>query len=168
MEQDTTLREILVGVALCVITAASAAGTAGGQAAWFWRTACGDKALSIDVTLANKPVYHSEVPICHMVRSQGAVAKEGDSLTFSLKTTQAIVFSGYRATNEFVPAGRLLEMSVWQAGADPDTLALGISVADTKEIYVNTVLFAKPDGQTSEELGTGLVITMKPVKRRGS
>lgn len=160
------MKETILGLALCVIGAANAADNPSGQAAWFWHTSCGDKGLSIDVILANKAVYHTEVPICRMVGSQAAAAKDNDGLTFSLTPILPIVFSGYRATNEFVPAGTPLEMSVWQAGADPDTLTLGVSVADAKEIYVNTLFFAKPDAETSEELGTGLVMITKPIKHK--
>ena len=158
------MKEFVLGLALCVITAASAANTSDGDPAWFWRTSCGNQWLSIEVTHANKTVYHTEVPICHTVRSRTAAAKEDDGFTFSVTTTQAVIFSGNRATSAFVPTGTTLEMSIWQAGADPDVLTLGVSVADSKEIYANTLLFAKPDAETSEKLGTGLVITTRPIE----
>lgn len=160
------MKQAILGLALCIITAANAADSPSSHAAWFWRTSCGHRALSIDVTLANKAVYHTEVPICLMARSRDATARENDGFTFSLTTTQPVLFSGYRATDEFVPTGTSLEMSVWQAGADPDVLTLGISVADAKQIYANTLLFAKPDAETSEEIATGLVITTKPIEHK--
>lgn len=160
------MKQAIVGLTLCIIAAANAADSPRSQAAWFWRTSCGSRGLSIEVTLANKAVYHTEVPICHMVPSQDATAQENAGFTFTLTTTQPVIFSGYRATNEFVPSGASLEMSVWQAGADPDVLTLGVSVADAKQIYANTLLFANPDAETSEEIATGLVITTKPIKHK--
>ncbi len=149
-----------VGSALCLVLLATVAESAG-RAAWLWRGSCLDKKLAVDVTLANKTVYHGEIPLCHVVPT-GPTTNDG--FTFSLKTTQAVIFSGYRAMNEFVPSGAALEVSVWQAGADPDVLTLGVSVGDAKQIYVNTLLFAKPDAETTEELGTGLVITTRPIE----
>jgi hypothetical protein len=158
------MRATLLGLALCACMAANAADSRSGRAAWFWRTSCGDKGLSVDVTLANKLAYHTVVAICHKARSQAPTPRQDDGFTFPLTPTQPIIFSDSRGTNDFVPAGRSLQMSLWQAGADPDVLTLGVSVADAKEIYVNTLYFAKPDAEMSEEIGTGLVITTKPVR----
>jgi hypothetical protein len=158
------MKETILGVALCAITVASAANNSNGAVAWFWRTSCGDQGLAIDVTLANKSVYHTQVPICRMARTQAAIAKENDGFTFSFTTTQPVIFSGYRASTDFLPTGASLVMNVWQAAADSDRLTLGVSVADAKEIHVNTLYFAKPDAESSQELGTGLVITTRPVR----
>ncbi len=153
----------MLGVALCAMTVANAANNPNGSA-WFWRTSCGGQELAIDVTLASKSVYHTQVPICRMVRTQAAIASENDGFTFSFTTTQPIIFSGYRAASDFLPTGASLVMNVWQAAADPDRLALGVSVADAKEIYVNTLYFAKPDAESSQEIGTGLVIATRPAR----
>jgi hypothetical protein len=158
-----SMKATILAVALGIVAVANAANSPNG-AAWFWRTSCGDQGIAIDVTFASKSVYHTQVPICRMVQTQAAIARESDGFTFSFTTTQPIVFSGYRVRNEFLPTGASLVMNVWQAAADPDRLTLGVSVADAKEIYANTLYFAKPDAENSEEIGTGLVITTRPVR----
>jgi len=158
------LKQALVGLSLCLIVGASSAQAPSSVPVWFWRIPCGDRGLAIDVTLSGRSVYHAEVPICHMVRTRDATTKENNGFKILLTTSKPLVFSGYRDTDDVVPAGKSLEMDIWEAGADPDDLIIGVSVADGKKIYMNTVLIAEPKIESGSAIANDLFVTVKPIK----
>lgn len=126
----------------------------------------GSHGLAIDVPLDAQSVYHAEVPICRTVRTSGATRQENDGFSFTFTTVRQITFSGHRSANDVVPAGTQLKMDIWDAGAAPDALILGVSVSGPKIALVNTLVIAKPEAVSSTEIATGLAITTRPVELR--
>jgi hypothetical protein len=57
-------------------------------------------------------------------------------------------------------------MDIWEAGAAPDALILGVSVRGPKIALVNTLMIAKPEALSTTEIATGLTITTHPVEPR--
>jgi hypothetical protein len=59
-----------------------------------------------------------------------------------------------------------IEGDIWQAGADPDALILGISFAASKQILLKTLHVASPEKQTSSIIDKDIFITTYPVPAR--
>ena len=161
------MRTTILGFAPALVAATSVAKSPhDGSAALFWRVSCGSHGLAIDVTVDAQSVYHAEVPICRMARTSGATCQENDGFSFIFTTVRQITFSGYRWANDVVPAGTQLKMDIWEAGAAPDALILGVSVRGPKIALVNTLMIAKPEALSTTEIATGLTITTHPVEPR--
>jgi hypothetical protein len=52
---------------------------------------------------------------------------------------------------------------IWQAGADPDVLVIGLSFSDGHMIYMNTLHIAHPSQRDESEVATGLTVVTYPV-----
>lgn len=51
-----------------------------------------------------------------------------------------------------------LEGTIWQAGADPDDILLGVSFLAHDQVLLNTIHITKPGKSTESNLDAGLVI----------
>ena len=84
-------------------------------------------------------------------------------LSFTLKPDRAMKWEGYRDDNPVSPAHRAIQGDIWLAGSDPDHLFLGVSFANSKMIYMNTIHIARPNQRDETEIETGLVVTTYPI-----
>ncbi|MGH2524649.1 MAG: hypothetical protein ACRDH2_19250, partial [Anaerolineales bacterium] len=77
-----------------------------------------------------------------------------------------IVWSGYRDIDDTTAATQLLEGNVWQAGADPDALLLGVTFMTPGRIAINTIHRARPRAADTTTIADGLIILTYPAKAR--
>jgi len=59
-----------------------------------------------------------------------------------------------------------IEANIWEAGADPNDILLGVSFATRDQILLNTVHIVKPGRPTQMTLDRGVVIRTYPVAAR--
>jgi hypothetical protein len=131
---------------------------------WCWFAACGGPAMGIEIQLDDTIVYQSVFPVCRVDRadpvSQG---QRIGKIHFTFRPGRPIVWEGYRDTKDTTKAGHLLEADLWQAGADPDDLIIGLSFADARTIYMNTVHIAHPSQRDESVVAAGLRVVTYPV-----
>lgn len=129
---------------------------------WFWFATCGGPALTLEVQFDKTMIYKSTFPLCRAerrsVESQGGAGR----VQFYFWPQRTIEWSGYRETNETTKANQAIEGDLWQAGADPDDLLIGISFSDDSKIYMNTIHIAHPARRDQTTVATGLVVTTYP------
>jgi hypothetical protein len=136
--------------------------TGQGESVWFWFANCGARALVLDVKLDGATLYSSTIPICQATRDGAESQGESRKVSFPFRPHRAIKWSGYRDSDVTTDASRPLHVDLWQAGADPNDLLIGVSVSDGKSIYMNTIYIAYPEKRSSTEIATGLVISTRP------
>lgn len=128
-----------------------------GDAVWTWSKRCSDDhKLGVTVRLDDKVLYRGVLPICH-----GSRDAEDGQVKFHFAGGNTFRQRGYRTRST-----DSIEGDIWQAGGDPDALILGISFSTSKQELLNTLHVARPDKQTSSELGKGLFITTYPIPVR--
>jgi hypothetical protein len=59
----------------------------------------------------------------------------------------------------------MIEGNIWEAGADPDALTLGVSFVNGNRILTNTVHIAHPAARNESVVATGLVIRTYPAAK---
>jgi hypothetical protein len=55
-----------------------------------------------------------------------------------------------------------IEANVWQAGADPDTLLLGVTFVSDR-VLLNTIHLAKPGSPSESQMDRGIVVKTFPL-----
>jgi len=131
---------------------------------WFWFTDCGTEALVLDLTLDGKALYRSTIPVCAANREDHTESKK---VSFSFVPSRAITWSGYRDEAPTTEAGQTLSADLWQAGADPNDLVVGISVSEGRVIYTNATHVAYLERPNTTEIEKGLLITTHPTDTAG-
>ena len=83
-----------------------------------------------------------------------------------IKPERAVYWKGYRDGGDHSNPKDLLELDVWQAGADTTFLTLGVSVAVAAAgpVLMNTVHVANPDRREETTVAEGLVVVTYPTK----
>lgn len=130
---------------------------------WFWFSNCGAKTLFLEAKLDAEILYSSRIPICRARRDSDASSGEARTLSFSAKSSHSIRWHGYRDDEPVTKAGSALQLDLWQAGADPNALLIGVTVSDDHQIYMNTIHIADPDRQSATVLAKGFVINTRPL-----
>jgi len=152
---------LLLAIVLCALTPV---GTAQEGPVWFWLATCDGPAMALEVRFEKAIVFKAEVPLCRTDRS--SVASQGQRVgffEFHFRATQAIVWEGYRDTDNKTKAGELLEGNLWQAGADPDALIIGVSFSNSRTILMNTLHIAHPGQHDESQIANGLRLISSPV-----
>jgi hypothetical protein len=57
-----------------------------------------------------------------------------------------------------------IEGDIWQAGADPDTMLLGLSFATKDQVLLNTIHIAKPGKVSQTKVDSGIVVKTYPLR----
>jgi hypothetical protein len=123
--------------------------------------------MTLEVRLDGRPLHRSSFPLCLAQRESGdSQGQQVGRMEFFFQPKRRIVWSGYREKNDQTEATETLEVNVWQAGADPDGLTLGVSVMSHDRILMNTVHLAHPDRSNESSLAKGLVVTTYPAERK--
>jgi hypothetical protein len=109
------------------------------------------------VLLDGKAIYRSRFLVC---RNNGPTATaEEQKLVFHFKGGH--VFQGeYRS----FPT-QTIAANIWQAGADPDALLLGVMFVSDR-VLLNTMHVAKPDSASASEVDRGIVLRTFPLNRK--
>jgi hypothetical protein len=158
--RSTTVAVLLLNV-LVVYAAASpqdAARSSEATGTWHWFGSCADaRNLGLVVLLDGKAVYRSRFPVC---RNNGPTpTAEERKIVFHFKGGR-VFQSEYRT----LPT-QTIEADIWQAGADPDALLLGITFS-TDRVLLNTIHVTKPAGTSVSQLDRGIVVRTFPLTRK--
>jgi len=150
-------------LALSGSTAINAAGSI-----WAWNVQCGASALFIELKLDGHSIHHVAVPICRQPGSQQSAAAGTRKVSFSITPNRPIIWHGYRDREDVAAAGAPLAIELWQAGADMDTLMLGVAASDpvSNSVYMKTVHMAKVDKDSTTDIARGLIIFSRPYRLR--
>jgi hypothetical protein len=122
--------------------------------AWYWiQGDCGGcKKLRLELVLDGKSLYRCSFNIRRMERAAAGSKQPARTLVFSFNGGHN--FQGeYRTTPQ-----ETIEANIWQAGAEPDGLLLGVSFVTKHQIVLNTVHFAASDRSSEMPLDRGLLI----------
>lgn len=133
------------------------------QGVWFWFSSCGASKLVLQAKLDSQVLYSATIPICRRERVDDARSGEAKTLSFFAKSVRAIRWQGYRDDEPVTKAGTPLTIDLWQAGAEPSALLIGVTVSDEHQIYMNTIHVAYPDRQSTTVLAKGLIIETHPL-----
>ena len=124
--------------------------------------------MSIEIQLDGSTISRTEFPVCRAERdrpeSQG---QHIGRIRFSFKPSRSIVWKGYRDEKDVTKAGQTLDADIWQAGADPDALVIGVSFSDRNAIHMNTIHIAHPTRRDESEVAQGLNVISFPVTIEG-
>lgn len=161
-------RAALLGVgiaaALALALAASASRPPQAGRVWFWFKSCGGPRMTLQVRLDGATIFGSSFPICKGKRSSISRAVRKKHLNFTFKPSRAIVWKGYRDSDNTSRPGQAIKGSIWLAGSDPDDLVLGLVFMTRNSIYMNTIHIAHPGKRDQTEIEPGLAVTTYPAK----
>ena len=129
--------------------------------AWYWLD--GDcrvcKKLGLELLLDGKSIYRGSLSVRRMERATVSSKHLARTLVFSFKGGHD--FQGEYPTTPQEP----IEVNIWQAGAEPGGVLLGISFATKNQIVLNTLHFAAPNRSSEMLLDPGLLIRTYPLPR---
>jgi hypothetical protein len=127
---------------------------------WSWFGNCGEKRyMEVEVVLSGKVICQSSFPICPIPDRSKEVEKR---LVFSFKGGH--VFQGEYPTTPT----QTIEGNIWQAGADPGAILLGISFSTKKQVLLNTIHVAKAGRASVSEIDPGLTVRTIPISHKHS
>jgi hypothetical protein len=132
---------------------------------WFWFATCGGPAMTLEVRFDKTTLEKVTVPLCRALRNSLGSQGEAARIEFAFTPSRAIRWSGDREINDRTRAGQLLEVNLWQAGADPEALTIGVSVMTRDRILMNTVHIAHSDRRDQSTLASGLTLATYPATR---
>jgi len=155
-------KERLTTVAFALLLLVSFARASEEGPVWFWYSNCGGPTMVIEVRLDKQLLHTTSVPLCHAQRDDTRTQDESRSVIVRFTPSRAIEWSGYRDQPDVSPPGHKLELTLWQAGADPDDLLIGVSAAGDEMLYMNTIHIAHPSQRDESEIADGLVVVTYP------
>lgn len=150
---------------IVVLTVATVSNAAFGQSAspdvgsvWFWFGACkGGKTMGVELSVDGKTVYQSTFRACRMQRSDARNGSRGKTEIFRFP-------GGHTFQNTYGTTKReQVECNIWQAGADPDDMLLGVSFVAHNQVLLNTVHIVRPGRRTQSKLDPDVVIKTYPI-----
>src|SRR5688572_17193946 len=132
---------------------------------WFWFATCGGPELTLEVQLDKRVLHRSVFPVCRARRDSAGSQGQAGRIELSFKPGRVIRWQEYRDDGDRSNPDDVLELDVWQAGADRTALILGVSVMGPGRILVNTVHIASPNRRRETSIASGLAVVTYPTKR---
>lgn len=139
--------------------AAEEDGASAGQndVVWHWQAQCAEpRSITVEVKLRGRLEYRQAVNICRVKRNATVPGTSQALLKFNLRGNGGSLFGE--------PPSTELRANIWEASADHDFLVLGVSFADEKHVWCNTLHVINPEVETQSTLARGLVIRTSPEK----
>jgi hypothetical protein len=121
--------------------------------------------MTLEVRLDSGVMFKSSIPLCRARRDSDDRQGQASQVDFTFRPTRTIVWTGYRETADTTTADQPIEMNIWQAGADPDALTIGMSFMDTSRILMNTIHIAHPGRRDESSIASGLSVLTYPSER---
>ena len=156
-------RVVRIIFVLLAVTSAARAGTDGGLV-WYWFANCNGPEMAIAVNLDSETLYKSSFSICQARRASAPSQGQKTRVEFTFRPARRIEWHGYRDEGDKTEAHQPLTCSLWQAGADPNDLLIGVTFDDANGIHMNAIHIAKPAERTRSDIARGLVIETYPVE----
>ena len=136
---------------------------------WSWFATCGGPVIELQVRFDEATILEASFPVCRAPReSNSSQGQSAGGLHFTFRPERRITWSGYRDTAEQTKAGEVLTCDLWQAGADPDDLLIGVSFRTAKDVYMNTLHVAHPSSRDETQIASGLYVVTKPAAAEGA
>jgi hypothetical protein len=129
------------------------------QPLWYWAGSCEKKYLELEVLLNGRLIHRSSFAICRVIERPGTADGQDRIQVFSFPGGH--VFQGKLKTART----QAIEGNVWQAGADPDAILLGLTFSSSNRLLLNTIHVAKPDKESISEIDRGLNVRTYPIRR---
>jgi hypothetical protein len=126
---------------------------------WFWFGDCRKTVMmGVEIVVEGQAVYHSSFKACRMTRTVANTENE--------RRTRVFYFSGGHIFQDTyrTSTGEKIEGNIWQAGADPDDILLGVSFVAHNQVLLNTLHVVKPGKSTQSKLDRDIVIKTYPMK----
>jgi hypothetical protein len=120
--------------------------------------------MTLEVRLDHVRLYQASFPICRADRASPHRQGQAGRFSFWFEPPRAIVWTGYRDDPDTTRVRQLLEGDVWQAGADPGDLVLGVSFMAPDRIMTNTTHIARPGVSDTTQIARGLVVITYPTR----
>ena len=155
------LGRCLTASVLAVLASQSLAAE-GEEPVWFWMEECGGPQIRLELEFDGSVVQDATFPICRRLRSEKP-ANQAKILQFSFAPPRAILWRGYKEAPETSPANQSLEFQIWEAGADPEDMILGVAVVADDTIYMNTLALSLPNEPFESRLAEGVVLRSVPI-----
>lgn len=156
-----------VGIASIFAFAVLASLSAQEPSVWYWHAVCpGARGMRLTVTLGSRVLERKVFTVCQLTR-QAHAGQTDSTITFSFRANRQLVWHDYRSERDTTPAGRQFEVRIWEAGADPGAMILGVAVLDSAGIRMNTVHIATIDRVEVSQPAGGLRVMTEPITRRG-
>lgn len=155
------LYKLVLPLIVVVVCASSVIGK-NSERVWYWFVSCDSLDMTLEVQLDEMTISKSTFPICHAFRDSIPAENQQKKVIFSFRPKRKIVWSGYRDEDDETKAGELIRGSIWQAGADPGYLVIGVAFFSSERILMNTLHIAYPSKRESSEIAKGLVVTTYP------
>jgi len=131
------------------------------EVVWHWFGTCaGRDSLVLEVTLDGQPLYKSQFLVCKQRRGDIKPTPEQRILEFTFSAAPNRFRYGAEKTVQPVTA------AIWEAGMRADAVRLGIQFSTDKQVLMNAIHQARPQGTARSEQVRGLVIITKPVVKR--
>ena len=137
---------------------------------WYWFATCGGPAMTLEIHLDKTTLYKATFPICKAGRKSEASQGQTGRVEFAFTPKRALLWEGYRERSDLSVPNQPLEVNLWQAGAEPDSLVIGVSVADRDKVLMNTVHIAPAARRGETTIAKGLMIetyVSEPMRRVG-
>ena len=144
-------RRAAIALAMCAAGICEAHG-----AVWHWQECADPTFMRITVEAGGERLLETTIPTCHLDREDFAPEKRQRMIEFPATRL---------ATALDARASRHLTGNVWEAGAEPDGLALGISFQSDDRIHLNTLHFAALATRTRTQVAPGVFVETTALPR---
>jgi hypothetical protein len=132
---------------------------------WYWFANCGGPTVTLEVRFERRVLHTETIPTCRARGDSEAAKGQEKRISFTFLAERAMTWTGYLASGESLesPASAMLTVDIWEAGADPDAMLLGVTVMGERQIYMNTGFAVRPGEQSILGLGKDMVVIVRPV-----
>ncbi len=124
---------------------------------WYWSTECKTgHAMGLDVVVDGKTAIHFIFTAC-----RGFLEDANDQTArreFAMNGGHT--FQGMYRTKRT----EKIECDLWQAGADPGDILVGISFMNSRRVLLNTIHIVRPDKASRSTIDAGIVVRTYPLK----
>lgn len=133
------------------------------EQAWFWFATCGGPTMAVEVQFDRRTIQKVTTPVCRAPRSGAGRQGQASTIEFAFRPARMVRWVGYKDSPQRTRGGERLELTLWQAGADADSLTIGVSILAADAILMNTVHIAHPRRRDESILARGLTLATYPV-----
>ena len=151
----------IAGSQILTISPASSPGgiVSPGQGSWYWFEDCHDgKMMGLELLMDGKTVYQLKFRVC-LIDHSGAKSES------ELEIKAFYISGGHTFQDTYhTRKGDKIEGNIWQAGAEPDALWIGLSFSTKNQVLLNTLHVVKPGKPSQSQLDRGIVVRTYPLK----
>ena len=139
----------MMSFAALLLTVGASASPDAAATVWHWQDCARPGFVRITIDADGARVLEATVPACRIARED--IAHEPKQRIIDFPAAQL-------ATRLAVASPRNLTGNVWQAGADPGGLMLGVSFQTDDRVVLNTLHFADAAKASRSEVAPGIVV----------